>query len=56
MSLRLSTVILPYVRWHEGGRSMWQRAEQLGFAKEDVVWVVAPFNTAIQPGDKTFDI
>ncbi|MGW0706500.1 LLM class flavin-dependent oxidoreductase [Streptomyces sp. NPDC002643] len=31
MSLRLSTVILPYVRWHEGGRAMWQRAEQLGF-------------------------
>ncbi|MCN9243107.1 LLM class flavin-dependent oxidoreductase [Streptomyces sp. RY43-2] len=31
MSLRLSTVILPYVRWHEGGRSAWQRAEQLGF-------------------------
>ncbi|GAA3809480.1 LLM class flavin-dependent oxidoreductase [Streptomyces chiangmaiensis] len=31
MSLRLSTVILPYVRWHEGGRAAWQRAEQLGF-------------------------
>ncbi|MEU8591114.1 LLM class flavin-dependent oxidoreductase [Streptomyces sp. NPDC048664] len=31
MSLRLSTVILPYVRWHQGGRSAWQRAEQLGF-------------------------
>src|SRR5689334_21764959 len=31
MSLRLSTVILPYVRWHEGGRSAWQRAERLGF-------------------------
>ncbi|WP_215456872.1 LLM class flavin-dependent oxidoreductase [Streptomyces sp. ATCC 21386] len=31
MSLRLSTVILPYLRWHEGGRDMWQRAEQLGF-------------------------
>ncbi|MFF4208922.1 LLM class flavin-dependent oxidoreductase [Streptomyces sp. NPDC001796] len=31
MSLRLSTVILPYVRWHEGGRSAWERAEQLGF-------------------------
>ena len=30
-SLRLSTVILPYRRWHEGGRSTWQRAEQLGF-------------------------
>ncbi len=31
MSLRLSTVILPYLRWHEGGRSAWTRAEQLGF-------------------------
>ncbi|MBD9724711.1 LLM class flavin-dependent oxidoreductase [Streptomyces caniscabiei] len=31
MSLRLSTVILPYLRWHEGGRDTWQRAEQLGF-------------------------
>ena len=31
MSLRLSTVILPYLRWHEGGRAVWQRAEQLGF-------------------------
>ncbi|MEV0638059.1 LLM class flavin-dependent oxidoreductase [Streptomyces sp. NPDC050619] len=31
MSLRLSTVILPYRRWHEGGRTEWQRAERLGF-------------------------
>ncbi|WP_405585443.1 LLM class flavin-dependent oxidoreductase [Streptomyces sp. NBC_01092] len=31
MSLRLSTVILPYRRWSEGGRKTWQRAEQLGF-------------------------
>ncbi|MFJ6115164.1 LLM class flavin-dependent oxidoreductase [Streptomyces sp. NPDC092129] len=31
MSLRLSAVILPYLRWHEGGRAAWQRAEQLGF-------------------------
>ncbi|MDL5202579.1 LLM class flavin-dependent oxidoreductase [Streptomyces sp. ALI-76-A] len=31
MSLRLSTVILPHRRWHQGGRSTWQRAEQLGF-------------------------
>ncbi|WEH16803.1 LLM class flavin-dependent oxidoreductase [Streptomyces sp. VNUA24] len=31
MSLRLSTVILPHLRWHEGGRDTWQRAEQLGF-------------------------
>jgi alkanesulfonate monooxygenase SsuD/methylene tetrahydromethanopterin reductase-like flavin-dependent oxidoreductase (luciferase family) len=31
MRLRLSTVILPYRRWHEGSRESWQRAEQLGF-------------------------
>ncbi|MDT9695619.1 LLM class flavin-dependent oxidoreductase [Streptomyces sp. P17] len=31
MSMRLSTVILPYRRWHEGGRAAWQRAEELGF-------------------------
>ncbi|WP_156727869.1 LLM class flavin-dependent oxidoreductase [Streptomyces apocyni] len=31
MSLRLSTVILPVRRWHEGGRDQWQRAEELGF-------------------------
>ena len=29
--LRLSTVILPVHRWHDGGRDRWQRAEQLGF-------------------------
>ncbi|MFD3544987.1 LLM class flavin-dependent oxidoreductase [Streptomyces sp. NPDC058655] len=31
MSLRLSTVILPVRRWHEGGRDQWERAERLGF-------------------------
>ncbi|MFK4111977.1 LLM class flavin-dependent oxidoreductase [Streptomyces sp. NPDC002176] len=31
MALRLSTVILPVDRWHEGGRAKWQRAEELGF-------------------------
>ncbi|MFE2600010.1 LLM class flavin-dependent oxidoreductase [Streptomyces sp. NPDC059396] len=31
MTLRLSTVILPVYRWHEGGRERWQRAEELGF-------------------------
>jgi alkanesulfonate monooxygenase SsuD/methylene tetrahydromethanopterin reductase-like flavin-dependent oxidoreductase (luciferase family) len=31
MSLRLSTVILPVDRWHEGGCAKWQRAEDLGF-------------------------
>jgi polar amino acid transport system substrate-binding protein len=30
-------------------------ADKLGFAKSDVVWVVAPFNTAIAPGPKAFD-
>ncbi|NBM17535.1 LLM class flavin-dependent oxidoreductase [Streptomyces sp. GC420] len=29
--LRLSTVILPVRRWHEGGREVWRRAEELGF-------------------------
>ncbi|MFC0601763.1 LLM class flavin-dependent oxidoreductase [Streptomyces palmae] len=31
MSLRLSTVILPVDRWHQGGRAKWQGAEELGF-------------------------
>ncbi|MFI5984156.1 LLM class flavin-dependent oxidoreductase [Streptomyces sp. NPDC051555] len=31
MSLRLSTVILPVRRWHEGGRDQWVRAEEFGF-------------------------
>ena len=31
-------------------------AEELGFLREEVTWVVAPFNTAIQPGPKTFDM
>ncbi|MET9620276.1 MULTISPECIES: LLM class flavin-dependent oxidoreductase [unclassified Streptomyces] len=31
MRMRLSTVILPSRRWHEGGRDQWLRAEQLGF-------------------------
>jgi len=30
-------------------------AETLGFAKEDVVWVVVPFATSYAPGPKTFD-
>ncbi|MFF8832114.1 LLM class flavin-dependent oxidoreductase [Streptomyces sp. NPDC015131] len=29
--MRLSTVILPIRRWHEGGREAWLRAERLGF-------------------------
>lgn len=31
-------------------------AEQLGFAADEVEWVVVPFNTAITPGAKTFDV
>lgn len=31
VTVRLSTVILPHLRWHEGGRATWQHAEQLGF-------------------------
>ncbi|WP_392543420.1 ABC transporter substrate-binding protein [Oryzobacter telluris] len=31
-------------------------AERLGFPKDKVTWVVAPFNTVIAPGAKTFDI
>lgn len=30
-------------------------AEELGFAKEDVVWVRTPFDTVIAPGPKNFD-
>ncbi|MFG3507256.1 LLM class flavin-dependent oxidoreductase [Streptomyces sp. NPDC047821] len=29
--MRLSTVILPSRRWHDGGRDAWLRAERLGF-------------------------
>ncbi|MFH0243298.1 LLM class flavin-dependent oxidoreductase [Streptomyces sp. HK10] len=29
--MRLSTVILPVDRWHEGGCAKWRRAEELGF-------------------------
>ncbi|MER7109136.1 LLM class flavin-dependent oxidoreductase [Streptomyces sp. NPDC000229] len=29
--MRLSTVILPTRRWHDGGREAWLRAERLGF-------------------------
>jgi alkanesulfonate monooxygenase SsuD/methylene tetrahydromethanopterin reductase-like flavin-dependent oxidoreductase (luciferase family) len=29
--MRLSTVILPVRRWHDGGREQWMRAEELGF-------------------------
>lgn len=31
-------------------------AETLGFAKEDVTWVVVPFDNSFAPGEKSFDI
>lgn len=31
-------------------------AEALGFAETEVTWIPVPFNNAIQPGDKDFDI
>ena len=30
-------------------------AEELGFAEDEVQWVVVPFNNSFRPGDKTFD-
>lgn len=31
-------------------------AEALGFTKDEVTWIPVPFNNAIQPGDKAFDL
>ena len=31
-------------------------AEKLGFAEGEVTWIPVPFNNAIQPGDKDFDL
>jgi polar amino acid transport system substrate-binding protein len=31
-------------------------ADKLGYAKDKVTWVVAPFNTVITPGEKAFDM
>ena len=31
-------------------------ADELGFAKDDVVWTKATFNSVVQPGDKKFDL
>lgn len=31
-------------------------ADKLGYAEDQVSWVVVPFNTAIAPGPKTFDL
>ncbi|HEY3335587.1 MAG TPA: ABC transporter substrate-binding protein [Candidatus Limnocylindrales bacterium] len=38
------------------GRVAWAIARNLGFVGDTVKWVVAPFNTAIGPGAKDFDI
>jgi polar amino acid transport system substrate-binding protein len=38
------------------GATAYAIADALGFAKDDVVWVPVPFNNAIQPGEKDFDI
>jgi polar amino acid transport system substrate-binding protein len=31
-------------------------ADRLGYAKDKVTWVVAPFNSVIAPGEKAFDV
>jgi polar amino acid transport system substrate-binding protein len=43
---------------HQGfeGRVAWSIARNLGFIGDTVTWVVAPFNNAIGPGAKDFDI
>ena len=38
------------------GRVAWTIARNLGFVGDSVTWVVAPFNNAIAPGEKDFDI
>ncbi len=38
------------------GATAYAVAQKLGFTRDQVQWVIAPFNTAIQPGPKTFDI
>jgi polar amino acid transport system substrate-binding protein len=38
------------------GRTAWTIARNLGFVGDTVTWVVAPFNNAIAPGPKDFDI
>ena len=37
-------------------RVAWSIARNLGFVGDTVTWVVAPFNNAIGPGEKDFDI
>ncbi len=38
------------------GQVAWSIARNLGFVGDTVTWVVAPFNNAIGPGEKDFDI
>jgi polar amino acid transport system substrate-binding protein len=38
------------------GRVAWAIARNLGYVGDSVTWVVTPFNNAIQPGPKDFDI
>ena len=38
------------------GRTAWTIARNLGFVGDTVQWVAAPFNNAIAPGPKDFDI
>jgi len=38
------------------GKVAWSIARNLGFIGDTVTWVVAPFNNAIGPGEKDFDI
>ena len=38
------------------GRAAWTIARNLGFVGDTVTWVAAPFNNAIGPGAKDFDI
>jgi polar amino acid transport system substrate-binding protein len=38
------------------GATAYSIAKALGFTADQVVWVPVPFNNAIQPGDKSFDL
>jgi polar amino acid transport system substrate-binding protein len=38
------------------GRTAWTIARNLGFVGDTVTWIAAPFNNAIGPGEKDFDI
>ena len=49
----LGAVVLLYRRWHEGGRSTWQRAEQIGFhtafTYDHLSWRTAPGSAPSPP-------